>query len=62
MNIPRPTGFFLAVVLDMEMPNLPLSDWVQIGSSVMAGLLVVAGIIRPRPDRKDVLMNVERLN
>ncbi len=48
--------FFMAVALaasflDLKMPNLPLSDWALIGFSVLAGLLVVAGIVRLRKNR-----------
>ncbi len=47
---------FLAVALaasflDLKVPNLPLGDWMQIGFSVIAGLLVAAGIFRLRKNR-----------
>jgi hypothetical protein len=37
--------------LDLEMPNLPVGDWLQIGFSVMAGLFAAAGIFRLRKNR-----------
>jgi hypothetical protein len=40
-----------ASFLDLEMPNLPLGDWLQIGFSVIAGLFAAAGVFRLRKNR-----------
>jgi hypothetical protein len=44
-------AIFVVSFLDLEMPELPLGDWLQIGFSVMAGLFAVAGVFRFRKNR-----------
>jgi hypothetical protein len=45
------TAILVVSFLDLEMPELPLGDWLQIGFSVMAGLFAVAGVFRFRKNR-----------
>ncbi len=42
---------FAASFFDLEMPNLPLVDWLQIGFTVVAGLFAAAGVFRLRKNR-----------